>query len=103
MMTRGYSLLTYCLRMRLGAVLIVGPDSGGGGPSARPAWKASSCHHRPPPRVTLPGAGREDLVDRGHGRLELLVRRVEVRGDADARAGAIIDYNVACEKLLRHL
>src|SRR5256885_271538 len=49
-----------------------------------------------------PRSTGQRFVDRRHGFLELLVRRVEVRRDPDSRARPVIHEHISSEEILRH-
>src|SRR6185436_14373088 len=52
--------------------------------------------------MLLVGARLEDRRDLPHGQVDLLVLGVEMRRDADARAGPKVHEEVAPDQLLRH-
>src|SRR5215469_148851 len=51
-------------------------------------------------KMALPGMGREDFVDLGERQIDLVVAIVEVRRNANASAGAVIDENVASDQFV---
>src|SRR5262249_5722392 len=61
------------------------------------------CHVAARPPVGLPGPALEDLADCRLNTLQLVVARVEVGRDTDARPGPVVDEELAPQQLARDL